>query len=96
MQLVLHGTAERLRPTRVFSTAVMHIYVVLDSCLLGTLVLIVERQRCLYLPACLTAGASQHALAADTTGEVAQQLLDINTLAPIRLTQAVLPYMLKR
>uniref|UniRef100_A0A383WEJ1 Ketoreductase domain-containing protein n=1 Tax=Tetradesmus obliquus TaxID=3088 RepID=A0A383WEJ1_TETOB len=42
------------------------------------------------------AGASQHALAAETTGEVAQQLLDINTLAPIRLTQAALPHMLKR
>ncbi|WIA36880.1 hypothetical protein OEZ86_008130 [Tetradesmus obliquus] len=41
-------------------------------------------------------GASQHALAAETTGEVAQQLLDINTLAPIRLTQAALPHMLKR
>jgi dehydrogenase/reductase SDR family protein 7 len=48
------------------------------------------------MPACLSAGASQHALASETTSEVAQQLLDINTLAPIRLTQAVLPYMLKR
>eukprot|EP00879_Flechtneria_rotunda_P020883 GHRR01021988.1.p1 GENE.GHRR01021988.1~~GHRR01021988.1.p1 ORF type:complete len:353 (+),score=105.84 GHRR01021988.1:292-1350(+) len=42
------------------------------------------------------AGASQHALAAETTAEVAQKLLDINTLAPIKLTQAVLPYMIKR
>jgi dehydrogenase/reductase SDR family protein 7 len=45
---------------------------------------------------CVIAGASQHALASETTGEVAQQLLEINTLAPIKLTQAVLPYMLKR
>lgn len=42
------------------------------------------------------AGASQHALASDTTDAVAEALLDINTLAPIRLTQAVLPFMLKR
>lgn len=42
------------------------------------------------------AGASQHALASETTDLVVEQLLDINTLAPIRLTQAVLPYMLKR
>jgi NAD(P)-dependent dehydrogenase (short-subunit alcohol dehydrogenase family) len=41
-------------------------------------------------------GASQHALAAETTGEVAEKLLKINTLAPIRLTQAALPLMLKR
>jgi NAD(P)-dependent dehydrogenase (short-subunit alcohol dehydrogenase family) len=41
-------------------------------------------------------GASQHALAAETTDQVAEALLDINALAPIRLTQAVLPYMLKR
>jgi short-subunit dehydrogenase len=41
-------------------------------------------------------GASQHALAAETTDQVAEALLDINTLAPIRLTQAILPYMLKR
>lgn len=42
------------------------------------------------------AGASQHALAAETTDEVAEKLLDINTLAPIRLTHAALPFMLKR
>lgn len=45
---------------------------------------------------CLVAGASQHALASETTDEVAEALLDINALAPIRLTQAVLPLMLKR
>jgi short-subunit dehydrogenase len=44
----------------------------------------------------VVAGASQHALASETTGQVAQQLLEINTLAPIKLTQAMLPYMLKR
>lgn len=42
------------------------------------------------------AGASQHALACETSDEVAEALLDINTLAPIRLTQAVLPHMIKR
>jgi NADP-dependent 3-hydroxy acid dehydrogenase YdfG len=42
------------------------------------------------------AGASQHALAAETTGQVAEKLLQLNTLAPIRLTQAVLPHMIKR
>ena len=41
-------------------------------------------------------GASQHALAAETSDQVAEALLDINALAPIRLTQAVLPHMLKR
>jgi NAD(P)-dependent dehydrogenase (short-subunit alcohol dehydrogenase family) len=42
------------------------------------------------------AGASQHALAAETVDSVAEALLEINTLAPIRLTQAALPHMLKR
>lgn len=46
--------------------------------------------------AAAAAGASQHALAAETSDQVAEALLDINTLAPIRLTQAVLPHMLKR
>jgi NAD(P)-dependent dehydrogenase (short-subunit alcohol dehydrogenase family) len=42
------------------------------------------------------AGASQHALAAETTDSVAEALLEINTLAPMRLTHAALPHMLKR
>lgn len=45
---------------------------------------------------CCCAGASQHALVSETSDEVAEALLDINTLAPIRLTQAVLPHMIKR
>lgn len=48
------------------------------------------------LAAVAAAGASQHALAAETSDQVAEALLDINALAPIRLTQAVLPHMLKR
>ena len=40
------------------------------------------------------AGASQHALAEDTTAEVAQKLFQLNTLGPINLTQALLPLLL--
>lgn len=42
------------------------------------------------------AGASQHALASETSAEVARKLLDINALAPIALTRAALPHMLAR
>lgn len=41
------------------------------------------------------AGASQHALAEDTSPEVTQKLFQLNTLAPINLTQALLPHLLK-
>lgn len=41
-------------------------------------------------------GASQHALASETSDEVAQQLIDLNTMAPIKLTRALLPHMLQR
>ena len=41
------------------------------------------------------AGASQHALAEDTTAEVTHKLFQLNTLAPINLTQALLPYILE-
>lgn len=51
---------------------------------------------CAVVTALLRAGASQHALAVETTDQVAEALLDINALAPIRLTHAVLPHMLKR
>lgn len=40
-------------------------------------------------------GASQHALVEDTTAEVTQKLFHINTLAPINLTQALLPHILE-
>ena len=40
------------------------------------------------------AGASQHALAEDTTPEVTHKLFQLNTLAPITLTQALLPHIL--
>ena len=43
----------------------------------------------------MLAGASQHALAEDTTSEVTQKLFQLNTLAPINLTQALLPYILQ-
>lgn len=41
------------------------------------------------------AGASQHALAEDTTPEVTHKLFQLNTLAPITLTQALLPHILQ-
>ncbi|KAL0036520.1 hypothetical protein WJX77_011154 [Trebouxia sp. C0004] len=40
------------------------------------------------------AGASQHALAEDTSPDVTQKLFQLNTLAPINLTQALLPHIL--
>lgn len=43
----------------------------------------------------MLAGASQHALVEDTTSEVTQKLFQLNTLAPINLTQALLPYVLR-
>eukprot|EP00878_Enallax_costatus_P028471 GHUV01030755.1.p1 GENE.GHUV01030755.1~~GHUV01030755.1.p1 ORF type:complete len:242 (+),score=58.72 GHUV01030755.1:199-924(+) len=42
------------------------------------------------------AGASQHALAVDTSDDVARQLMELNAMAPIRLTRAILPHMVKR
>ncbi|KIY95436.1 hypothetical protein MNEG_12525 [Monoraphidium neglectum] len=42
------------------------------------------------------AGASQHALAAETSREVAEKLLSLNALGPIALTRAALPQMLAR
>lgn len=39
-------------------------------------------------------GASQHALAEETTPEVTKKLFDLNTVAPINLTQALLPHIL--
>jgi len=42
----------------------------------------------------LRTGASQHALAEDTSPEVTQKLFQLNTLAPINLTQALLPHIL--
>lgn len=41
-----------------------------------------------------TAGASQHALAEETTPDVTKKLFDLNTVAPINLTQALLPHVL--
>uniref|UniRef100_A0A7S0UUM4 NAD(P)-binding protein n=1 Tax=Polytomella parva TaxID=51329 RepID=A0A7S0UUM4_9CHLO len=41
------------------------------------------------------AGASQHSIAADTSPQVSRSLLDLNGLAPIRLTRLVLPYLLQ-
>jgi short-subunit dehydrogenase len=35
-------------------------------------------------------------LAAETTDQVATQLLELNTLGPIKLQQAIMPYMLAR
>lgn len=46
-------------------------------------------------PSQLFAGASQHALAEDTTPEVTQKLFQLNTLAPINLTRALLPHILQ-
>jgi hypothetical protein len=58
---------------------------------------------CIIQPTCRTSnntpqnkGASQHALAAETTQEVTGQLLDLNALGPIALTRAALPLMLQR
>lgn len=42
------------------------------------------------------AGASQHALASETTAEVTDQLFALNALGPIKLTRAVVPLMLSR
>ena len=42
----------------------------------------------------MLAGASQHALAEDTTSEVTHKLFQLNTLAPINLTQALLAHIL--
>ncbi|GFR45808.1 hypothetical protein Agub_g7264 [Astrephomene gubernaculifera] len=42
------------------------------------------------------AGASQHALASETSAQVTDQLMQLNALGPIKLTRAVLPYMLQR
>lgn len=42
------------------------------------------------------AGASQHALAAETSWQVADQLCRLNTMGPIHLTRAILPHMLTR
>ena len=40
------------------------------------------------------AGASQHALAEETSPDVTKKLFDLNTVAPINLTQALLPHIL--
>ncbi|GLC37615.1 hypothetical protein PLESTB_001667600 [Pleodorina starrii] len=42
------------------------------------------------------AGASQHALASETTAGVTDELMQLNAIGPIKLTRAVLPYMLQR
>ena len=41
-------------------------------------------------------GASQHALASETSAEVARKLLELNSIGPIALTRAALPHMLSR
>ena len=41
-------------------------------------------------------GASQHALAEETTARVTEDLFALNTLGPIKLTRAILPRMLAR
>ncbi len=41
-------------------------------------------------------GASQASLADETSGKVATDMVQLNTLGPIRLTQAALPAMLQR
>eukprot|EP00955_Chlamydomonas_euryale_P085145 364058-Chlamydomonas_euryale.AAC.7 len=41
-------------------------------------------------------GASQHALAEDITTPIMEQMFALNTLGPIKLTRAALPYMLRR
>lgn len=56
---------------------------------------IYQQSPSLSTPSQLLAGASQHALAEDTTPEVTQKLFQLNTLAPINLTQALLPYILQ-
>ena len=57
------------------------------KCLLASLM-------CLSTCCCLPIGASQHALAEDTSPDVTQKLFQLNTLAPINLTQALLPHIL--
>eukprot|EP00877_Chromochloris_zofingiensis_P006070 jgi/Chrzof1/1716/Cz10g18120.t1 len=42
------------------------------------------------------AGASQHALCSTTTAAVTDQMFQLNTLGPIKLTRALLPHMLSR
>ena len=42
------------------------------------------------------AGASQHAMAEEVESSVVDQMFALNTIGPIKLTQAVLPYLLKR
>ncbi|KAK9819730.1 hypothetical protein WJX72_001706 [[Myrmecia] bisecta] len=42
------------------------------------------------------AGASQHAVAEETSADVMEQLFELNTLGPVKLTRAALPYMLSR
>lgn len=42
------------------------------------------------------AGASQHAMAEEVESSVVDQLFALNTIGPIKLTQAVLPHMLER
>ena len=42
------------------------------------------------------AGASQHAMAEEVQSSVVDQMFALNTIGPIKLTQAVLPYLLKR
>lgn len=41
-------------------------------------------------------GASQHALASETSAQVTDELMALNAVGPIKLTRAVLPYMLRR
>lgn len=41
-------------------------------------------------------GASQHALAAETSPDVTRQLFELNTLGAISLTRFALPHMLAR
>ncbi|PNW86961.1 hypothetical protein CHLRE_02g103100v5 [Chlamydomonas reinhardtii] len=42
------------------------------------------------------AGASQHALASETSAQVTDELMALNAVGPIKLTRAVLPHMLRR
>ncbi|KAG2484642.1 hypothetical protein HYH03_016595 [Edaphochlamys debaryana] len=42
------------------------------------------------------AGASQHAIAAETSSDVTDELMQLNAIGPIKLTRAVLPLMLAR
>ncbi len=48
------------------------------------------------LPPARTPGASQHALASETSAQVTDELMELNAVGPIKLTRAVLPYMLRR